>query len=495
MKLVILALLFLPSYVLGTGRRGIGYHVIQPPAHRAAASVARNADSAPPIAHSNSTTVPMGWSRFLDPAAWISDLSDAYKGFLGSKFWGETRLRRSASVSNTEVPLEASDSHNIIQHMRSPTFLVSLQDLGTTTYKYILAMVSPSAHSNATMLHAHEAKASSSPNAENLQPKTSEVVAGTLASAGGHRMTLHKGLEVIEDTGFGASRSLLTWEVIACITLYAFIGTNTASFVARVFQWPWLTSMLVNVFIWPVLTLGALVILIFCRSLALRQAKKYFGPVQRTKNVEEDQTSALLAVDEAWCAYHVAHASHDLCVAKINDKHGVNEVVTPESLGKESRTSEKGALRWYRWLLGSTSELTVGAVHVKTAELHCADASKICNTLFAIYHEDGHDTLSITDALSVLQGWAAGKYGASHVQSADMNYLINTLLAVLLSKCKCGSVNKADWMKLADVYPEFFDVEPQYPQHVRYLRLMDSIRTEAYPDWMNPATRGGQQAP
>jgi len=207
----------------------------------------------------------------------------------------------------------------------------------------------------------------------------------------------------------------------------------------------------------------------------------------------KDQTSALLAVDEAWCAYHVAHAAHDMCIAKINNKQGDKEVVTPESLREECQISEKRALRWYRWLAGgSASELTKGAVNVKVAELNCGDPTKICNTLFAIYHEDNHDTLSITDALNVLQGWSAGKYGASYMKSADMDYLINTLLAVLLSKCKCGSVNKTDWMKLADDYPEFFDVEPQYPQHVRYLRLMDRFRKELSANPAKLPTRKGQ---
>jgi len=343
--------------------------------------------------------------------------------------------------------------------------------------------------STTAMLRANRGAGSASQKAQIVQPETSGVVAGTLASTGAHQMTLHKVLmhQSFQDTGFGSSifgRSLLTWEVVASITIYACIGANRANFVARTFQWPWLTSMIMNVFLWPLLTFGAFMILIFCRGFAKRQSQKYLAPAVKkllSTKPSKDPTSALLAIDEAWCAYHVAHASHDLCVAKINNKHRVNEVVTPESLLKESRASEKRALRWYRWLLGSSSELTVGAVHVKTAELHCADATKICNTLFEIYHEDGHDTLSITDALNVLQGWAAGKYGASHIQSDAMNYVINTVLAMLLSKSKCGSVHRTDWMKLADDYPEFFDVEPQYPQHVRYSRLMDSFQQ---PSWI-----------
>lgn len=364
----------------------------------------------------------------------------------------------------------------------SSTLLGQLQDMGTTCYNYLLAMVSTLRKVNAPMLRAPRAKGGSSQDAESLQPKTHEVVAGTLGSTGGHRMTLHKGLvhTGFEESGFGARQSIVTWEVLACIILYAFIGANTASFVARAFQWPWVTSIFMNIFIWPVLTLGALLVLIFFRALAKRQAKKFFAPSYDKHNANslKNQTSALLAVDEAWCAYHVAHASHDLCFAKINNKHGANDVVTPEGLAKECHISEKRALRWYKWLLGSASELTVGAVHVKTAELHCADAAKICNTLFAIYHEDDHDNLSITDALNVLQGWGAGKYGASYIQKPEMDHLINTLLAVLLSKCKCGDVSKADWMRLADDYPEFFDVEPQYPQHVRYVRLMDKFQAE-----------------
>lgn len=290
-------------------------------------------------------------------------------------------------------------------------------------------------------------------------------------------MTTHKGLvqRGFEETGFGERQSLVTWEIVVSIALYGFIGANTASFVARAFQWPWVTSMLMNIFIWPVLTLGALLCLTFFRVLARRQAKKYlYGSKSRqSAKTFKDQTSALLSVDEAWCAYHVAQAAHDMCVAKLNRKHGGKEVVTPKSLREECRISEKMALRWYRWLAGSASELTVRAVHVKTAELHCADPAKICSTLFALYHEDDHDTLSITDALNVLQGWGAGKYGANHVKSPEMDYLINSILAVLLSKCRYGSVHKADWMKLAEDYPEFFDVEPQYPQHVRYLRLIE----------------------
>lgn len=497
MKLVILALLLLPSCALGAFRRGPGYTALKPPSQGAPASDVHNPDIAPPSSPSNSSTVSRNWSKLLDPAAWTSGLADVYKGVLGAKFWGEPRLRKSASATSTDaaVPLEPSASRNSTLHDGISSSLLGFHELGTNAYKQMLSMISSLRHSDAPMLRARQAKGSSSQNTESLQPKSSEVVAGTLASAGGHRMTLHKGLvqQGFEDTGFGARQSLLTWQVIASITLYAFIGANTASFVASAFQWPWFTSMLVNIFIWPVLTIGALLVLIFFRGLAKRQAKKYLATTAKNMHQEQAKTlkdqNALLAVDEAWCAYHVAHASHDLCIAKINNKNGRDEVVTPESLGKECRISENRALRWYKWLLGTASELTVGAVHVKTAELHCADASKICSTLFAIYHEDDHDTLSITDALNVLQGWAAGKYGASHIKSADMDYLINTLLAVLLSKCKCGSVNKTDWMKLADDYPEFFDVEPQYPQHVRYLRLMDRFRTELV---QNPAKRGGQ---
>lgn len=478
MKSVILSFL-LPSYVLATSRRGIG------PAHVAAASAADTPDATQLVRHSNSSsTALMGWSTYLDPASWKPGLSDAYKGVVSANVWGDSS---SVFIGRRSAGSEASASPNT-----ASTVLAGLQHFGISTYRSILGMVSSLGSSNATMLRAR----STPQNAESSQPKTSEVVAGTLGSAGGHRMTLHKGLvhQGFEDTGFGARQSLLTWEVIASITLYAFIGANTASFVARAFQWPWLTSMLLNIFIWPILSVGALMVLIFFRVLAKRQAQKFLtaSKHKHSAKMAKEQTSALLAVDEAWCAYHVAHSAHDLCLAKINNKHGVNEVVTPESLGKECKISEKRALRWYRWLAGSASELTVGAVHVKTAELNCADASKICNTLFAIYHEDDdQDTLSITDALNVLQGWAAGKYGASHIKSADMDYLINTLLAVLLSKCKHGSVNKADWMKLADDYPEFFDVEPQYPQHVRYLRLMDRFRTELA---QNPGKRGAQRA-
>lgn len=367
---------------------------------------------------------------------------------------------------------QASDTHTNTTHSGQPPLHVVVRDYTVAAYKSFVALVKSSIHSNGTMLRAHHGKA------ESLQPKSSEVTAGTLVSSGGHRMTTHRGLvqKHFEETGFGARQSLLTWEVIASITLYAFIGANTASFVARAFQWPWVTSMLLNIFIWPVLSLGALLVLVFFRSLAKKQARKYLQTSRNNAKTLKDQTSALLAVDEAWCAYHVAHAAHDMCVAKMNDKSlRGKELVTPESLRQECHISEKRALRWYKWLAGSASELTARAVSVKTAELHCADPAKICATLFAIYHEDDHDTLSITDALNVLQGWAAGKYGASYIKSADMDYLINTLLAVLLSKCKCGSVTRADWMRLADDYPEFFDVEPQYPQHVRYIRLMDRL--------------------
>jgi len=429
------------------------------------------------------------WSKFLESSWSEQNRKEKATAAQSQKATAAQSQKATAAPVDQSITAQSQNAtHKGPLPMSFPaTMRVAMQDVSLVAYsnfKSVLTWMKTYLPVNSTMLRAHRSKGNMSQNAETLQPKTSELADGTLGSAGGHRMTTHKGFiaKHFEDTGFGARQSIFTWQVIASITLYAFIGANTASFVAKTFGWPWITSILMNIFIWPVLTLVALLIIIFFRAVAKKQAKKFLcasKPPKHSAKALKDQTSALLAVDEAWCAYHVAHAAHDMCIAKINNKQGDKEVVTAESLREECQISEKRALRWYKWLAGgSASELTKGVVNVKVAELNCADPTKICNTLFAIYHEDNHDTLSITDALNVLQGWSAGKYGASYMKSADMDYLINTLLAVLLSKCKCGSVNKTDWMKLADDYPEFFDVEPQYPQHVRYLRLMDRFRKE-----------------
>jgi len=455
------------------------------PIDQAAAPAGHPADNAPqPKKSDNDGPEAKQWSKFLE-SSW-SEQNRKQKAQQATAAQSQQVTAAQADKSITAQSQNAT--HKGPLPMSFPaTMRVAMQDVSLvaySTFKSVLSWMKSCLPVNATMLRAHRSQGNMSQSSENLQPKTSELADGTLGSAGGHSMTTHKGsvAKHFEETGFGARQSIFTWQVIASITLYAFIGANTASFVAKTFGWPWITSMLMNIFIWPVLILGAFLILIFCRTLAKKQAKKFLcdsKPLKPSSKALKDQTSALLAVDEAWCAYHVAHAAHDMCIAKINNKQGDKEVVTPESLREECQISEKRALRWYKWLAGGSAlELTKGAVNVKVAELNCGDPTKICNTLFAIYHEDNHDTLSITDALNVLQGWSAGKYGASYMKSADMDYLINTLLAVLLSKCRCGSVNKMDWMKMADDYPEFFDVEPQYPQHVRYLRLMDRFRKE-----------------
>jgi len=225
-------------------------------------------------------------------------------------------------------------------------------------------------------------------------------------------------------------------------------------------------SMLVNIFIWPVCTVVALPMLVFFRVLGKREARNYlFG----SKNKSSKKRA--LTNEDAWCAYHVAHAAHDQCAATINSLLHGREFVTVRSLKESCHISEKGALGWHRWLSCGSSELTVTAMLAKTAELPCADASKICCALFEIYDEPRSETLSVADALDVLQGWAAGKYGPGCVWTPDMEFLINTLLThVRLGES--DHVHKSDWMKLANVYPEFFDVESKLSQHARYLRLM-----------------------
>lgn len=512
-KLICLCLL-LPSRVSATGRRGIDYPPLRASARHPSGSDDHDPSGLPKAKGTDSSRVPGNASKLPDAESWTSNalvaacesisnaakkaykiVSNAYTGLVAAKVWGGTRLRRSGSMGDTEaanatmtdtkaaMPLEASWHHYVQEGHGAmvSTLLVSLEDLGTNTYKHAVGLLNALRNSRDTMANGNQTKT----NAQHLRANAAGIDSGPNASAVNRITTLRNGMahQGLEDNGFGTRHPLLAWEAMAIASLYAFIGVNAGSFVARAFQWPWLTSILVNIFVWPAVGLCYLLILIFGRGLAARQAKKqYFASSAKSApdaKTLKDQSSALH--NEAWCAYQVAHASHDLCVAKINNKNGMDEVVTPESLGKKGRVSEKGALRWYRWLSGSSSELTVGAMHVKTAELHCADAAKICNTLFALYRECAPampDTLSIGDALNVLQGWAAGKYGAHLVKTDDMNYLINTLLAALLAKSKCGSVFKADWMQLGDDYPQFFDVEPQYPQHVRYLRLLDSFRPE-----------------
>merc|ERR1719199_1321511 len=107
------------------------------------------------------------------------------------------RLRASLASTKTQgmqpntsaATSEASQSQGKTVHNGQSSIRVALQDFGAAVYKSILALVTSSPHPKAAMLRAHKASGSVQQNTEKLQPKTSEVAAGTLVSTGGHRLT------------------------------------------------------------------------------------------------------------------------------------------------------------------------------------------------------------------------------------------------------------------------------------------------------------------
>merc|ERR1712070_229206 len=108
----------------------------------------------------------------------------------------------------------------------------------------------------------------------------------------------------------------------------------------------------------------------------------------------------------------------------------------------------------------------------KAAELHNADATKICGILFDVYDEDGSGIIYQADATEMLHSWCIGKYGAI-CDCDDLQGLIKTLIAHAklndVSQAEC--VTKQELMRLADKFPELFDTSEKFPPHVRYLKL------------------------
>lgn len=263
-----------------------------------------------------------------------------------------------------------------------------------------------------------------------------------------------------EQFGIFAEKLLFTMEVLVGFVMYAFVGVATISLVIQAFQCPSKVAHIANI-VWPIsLSLAIIWICI--------QWVKGGPKVIKDDCADADKTPAMGQDD-----------MQHLCIAKLNESFDLRQPVTPQSLSEKLQLPQAKAERWYKWFAGGKSELTLNMMRSKAAELHNADATKICSILFEVYDEDGSGIISQSDATEVLHSWCIGKYGAI-CDCDDLQGLIKTLIAhaKLIDVSHPESITKQEWMRLADKFPEFFDTSDNFPPHVRYLRLMCKLRKE-----------------
>jgi len=271
-------------------------------------------------------------------------------------------------------------------------------------------------------------------------------------------------LAVVESYGVLSYEVLVSIELLVVIAVYVFIGVSTATYVSDAFHCSWTLAMLINMFIWPITTIVAGVVLAFQR-LSEYLSKLRSSAANKSEKVKLDHFLSI-----------VNHGTPQFCAAKLTEKFGAMETVTPKSLAEKLQMPEAKAVRWHKWLARGNPELSLNMLLCRAAELHKADGKKICRILFEIYDENDDGVLPRSEAKEVLQNWCLGKYGTTCLKNMGMEQVIETLMGQMTFSG--GDINKIEWMRLADKCPEFFETEPQYPEHVRYLRLLCRVRME-----------------
>jgi len=247
-------------------------------------------------------------------------------------------------------------------------------------------------------------------------------------------------------------------ELVVFVAVYAFVGVNTASYVSDAFGCSWSFAMVINTAIWPVTVTAAFFALAIQHMKALMVKRNL--PPSATDNAKLDNLLSL-----------VHHGTPQFCVARLTEKLGGMETVTPEILVDRLQIPRAKAIRWHKWLARGNPELSLNMLLCRAAELHKAEGKKICRILFEIYDENDDGVLSRSEAKEVLQNWCIGKYGATVLKDDGMLQFIDSLMGqVSFSE---GDINKTEWMRLADNFPELFETESQSPEDVRNKVRMD----------------------
>jgi hypothetical protein len=270
--------------------------------------------------------------------------------------------------------------------------------------------------------------------------------------------------DAVEAAGMLAYQFLLAVEVIVLAAIYVFVGVNTADYVSRSLHCLWSLAVLINAFLWPITVPMTFL------ALALQQCKRHFTSWSKPTAAESDSVKfdQFLSI--------VNRGTPQFCNAKLTEKFGGLETVTPKCLGEKLQIPEVKALRWHKWLARGNPELSLNMLLCRAAELHKADGKKICRILFEVHDENDDGVLPRSEAKEVLLNWCTCKYGTTCLSSSGMEQVIETLMGQI--SYSGGDINKIEWMKLAERCPEFFETEPQSPEHVRYLRLLCRVRME-----------------